>query len=53
MALRRMEHAGVVLTTVESLAFELVGAAGSPEFKIISKLVQERMKHLTTNTVHH
>lgn len=52
-ALRRMENAGVVLTTVEALAFELVGAAGSPEFKAISKLVQERMKHLSTNAVHH
>ncbi len=52
-ALRRMEHAGVVLTTVEALAFELVGAAGSPEFKVISKLVQERMKTLATNAVNH
>lgn len=53
MALRRMEQAGITLTTVEALAFELVGAAGTPEFKAISKLVQERMKHLSTNTVHH
>lgn len=52
-ALRRMERAGVVLTTVESLAFELVGASGTVEFKSISKLVQERMKHLTTNAVNH
>lgn len=52
-ALRRMENAGVVLTTVEALAFELVGAAGTPEFKAISKLVQERMKLLSTNAVHH
>jgi nicotinamidase-related amidase len=52
-ALRRMEHAGVVITTVEALAFELVGAAGSPEFKEISKLVQERMKTLATNAVNH
>lgn len=53
VALRRMENAGVVLTTVEALAFELVGTAGTPEFKAISKLVQDRMKHLTTNAVHH
>lgn len=53
IALRRMEHAGVVLTTVEALAFELVGAAGSAEFKAISKLVQERMKTLATNAVNH
>ena len=52
-ALRRMENAGVVLTTVEALAFELVGAAGSPEFKAISKLVQERMKHLSPAAVNH
>lgn len=52
-ALRRMENAGVVLTTVEALAFELVGAAGSPEFKQISKLVQERMKLLPANAVPH
>jgi nicotinamidase-related amidase len=52
-ALRRMENAGVTLTTVEALAFELVGAAGSPEFKAISKLVQERMKTLSTNAVNH
>jgi nicotinamidase-related amidase len=52
-ALRRMEKAGVVLTTVESLAFELVGAAGSPEFKAISKLVQERMKLLSPSAVPH
>jgi len=45
-AIRRMEQAGVVPTTVETLAFELVGAAGSPEFKEISKLVQERMKKI-------
>jgi Isochorismatase family len=53
VALRRMENAGVVLTTVEALAFELIGAAGTIEFKAISKLVQERMKQLSTNAVHH
>ena len=52
-ALRRMEQAGVVLTTVEALAFELVGTAGTPEFKAISKLVQERMKHLSPSAVNH
>lgn len=51
--LRRMEQAGVVLTTVEALAFELVGAAGTPAFKTISKLVQERMKHLSASAVNH
>lgn len=43
-ALRRMEQAGIVLTTTETAAFELVGGAGTPEFKTLSKMVQERMK---------
>jgi nicotinamidase-related amidase len=45
-ALRRMEKAGAILVTVETVAFELLGRAGSPEFKVVSKLVQERMKQL-------
>jgi nicotinamidase-related amidase len=46
-ALRRMEQAGVVLLTCEMAAFELTGVAGTPQFKEISRLVQERMKALT------
>jgi len=38
-----MERAGAILTTSEAAAFEWVGKAGTPEFKAISKLVQERM----------
>jgi nicotinamidase-related amidase len=45
-ALRRMERAGAILTTSETAVFEWVGAAGSPQFKEISRLVQERMKAL-------
>lgn len=45
-ALRRMEQAGAVLTTTEAAAFEWVGRAGTPEFKVISKLVQQRMQTL-------
>ncbi len=45
-ALRRMEQAGVIVTTAESAAFEWVGRSGTPEFKQISKLVQDRMKDL-------
>jgi len=45
-ALRRLEHAGAVLTTAETTVFEWVGAAGTPAFKEISRLVQERMKQL-------
>lgn len=44
VALRRMEKAGAILTTTETSLFEWVGQAGTPEFKIISKLVQERMQ---------
>jgi nicotinamidase-related amidase len=47
--LQRMEKAGAILTTAETAAFEWVGKAGTPEFKIISKLVQERMKALGTS----
>lgn len=47
VALRRMEIAGAVVTTVETVAFEWVGQSGTPEFKAISKLVQERMKLLS------
>jgi nicotinamidase-related amidase len=45
-ALRRMERAGAIQTTVETAAFEWVGGASSPRFKEISRLVQERMKAL-------
>lgn len=41
VALRRMESAGVVLTTTEAALFEWCERAGTPEFKVISKLVQE------------
>jgi len=45
-ALRRLEHAGAILTTAETAIFEWVGGADSPRFKDISRLVQERMKDL-------
>jgi len=41
-ALKRMEKAGVILTTVEAVLFEWTEKAGSPEFKLISRLVKER-----------
>ena len=41
-ALRRMLHAGAVLTTMEAALFELTERAGTPEFKAISKLVKSR-----------
>jgi len=39
-ALRRMEQAGAVITTVESILFELVGDATHPDRKAISALVK-------------
>ncbi len=46
-ALRRLEHAGAILTTSETAVFEWVGGAGSPHFKEVSRLVQERMKAMS------
>jgi nicotinamidase-related amidase len=43
-ALRRMEQVGAIPVTSEMAVFELTGAAGTPVFKEISRLVQERMK---------
>ena len=43
---RRLENAGAIITTTESAVFEWIGAAGSPQFKEISRLVQERMKQI-------
>jgi len=40
VGLRRMEHEGAVVTSVESALFELLGAAGSDEFKTVQKLVK-------------
>jgi nicotinamidase-related amidase len=45
-ALRRLENVGATITTCESAVFEWIGAAGTPQFKEISRLVQERMKDL-------
>jgi len=47
-ALRRLENVGAIITTCESAVFEWIGAAGSPQFKEISRLVQERMKQIET-----
>jgi hypothetical protein len=40
-ALRRMELAGVVLTTTEAAMFDWCRVAGTAEFKQISALVKE------------
>lgn len=39
-ALKRMEYEGAVLTTTESILFELCGVSGNETFKTISKLVK-------------
>lgn len=40
-ALRRMESAGVTMTTTEAAMFEWCGRSGTPQFKQISALVKE------------
>jgi nicotinamidase-related amidase len=39
-ALSRMRHAGVIVTTTESILFELLNVCGTEEFKLISKIVK-------------
>jgi nicotinamidase-related amidase len=46
MALRRLEREGAVLTTAETCVFEWTGGADHPQFKAVSRLVQDRMKAL-------
>jgi nicotinamidase-related amidase len=40
LGLHKMEHAGAVITSVETALFELLREAGTPEFKEIQKLVK-------------
>jgi nicotinamidase-related amidase len=44
VALRRLEKAGVIVTTAEAAVFEWVGGAEHPRFKQISELVKQRAK---------
>jgi nicotinamidase-related amidase len=39
LGLRKMEESGAILTSVETALFELLGEAGTAEFKTIQKLV--------------
>jgi nicotinamidase-related amidase len=48
VALRRMEQSGAITCTVEMAAFEFMKVAGGDSFKSLSKLVQERMKHVSS-----
>jgi nicotinamidase-related amidase len=41
IGLERMERAGAIVTSVETALFELVGRAGTEEFKQVQKLVLE------------
>lgn len=43
VALRRLERAGAILTTVEATVFEWLGGSDNANFKTISKMIQERM----------
>jgi len=40
VGLRKLERAGAVVTSVETALFELLGAAGSEEFKTVQRLVK-------------
>lgn len=39
-ALSRMRNAGIIVTTTESILFELLGVCGTDEFKQISKIIK-------------
>lgn len=40
LAMERFRHEGILMTSMESVLFELTRSAGAPEFKEISKLVK-------------
>jgi nicotinamidase-related amidase len=40
VGLHKMERSGAIVTSVETALFELVGAAGSDEFKQVQRLVK-------------
>jgi len=45
-AVRRLEDAGVIITTTETVAFEWFGGSNHPKFKEFSGLIQARMKDM-------
>ena len=40
--LRLLEQAGAVVTTTETVIFQLLKTAGTPQFKAISQLIRDR-----------
>ncbi len=40
VGVHKMEEAGAIVTSVETALFELVGAAGSDEFKLVQRLIK-------------
>ncbi len=44
-AVRRMESAGVMISTLESAFFEMLGVAGSEQFKEVSRLIKDLQEH--------
>ncbi|MDZ7263805.1 MAG: hydrolase [candidate division KSB1 bacterium] len=40
LAIERMRQAGIIITSVEMALFELLGQAGTPEFKQISQVIK-------------
>jgi nicotinamidase-related amidase len=47
IALKRMSGYGAVITSTESLIYELTEKAGTPEFKEILEIAKERRKNIT------
>lgn len=47
IALDRMRQEGAIITTSESLAFQLVGSASHPQFKPFSQLVRDQKDSTT------
>jgi nicotinamidase-related amidase len=45
-ALRRLERAGAIITSSETVVFEWLGGPNHPRFKQVSALIQDRMKSL-------
>jgi nicotinamidase-related amidase len=41
IALRRLQHAGAVISTTEAVLFEWIGCSDGPAFRIVSALIKE------------